>query len=176
METIDRAVVFAATAHAGQRRKYTGDPYIVHPLEVMGILKAHHPGATEDMLVAAVLHDVLEDCPQITPVQIAAAFGDKVKDLVIELTDIPTYGNRATRKEANRVRLSKVSNEAKAVKIADLVSNTKDITRHDRAFAKVYLAEKESLLRVLKDAGIHMWGLGIISLEQAKRSLKETSL
>ncbi len=171
METIDRAVVFAATAHAGQRRKYTGDPYIIHPLDVMSILKANHPQATEEMLVAAVLHDVLEDCPQIAPLHIATEFGANVFNLVVELTDVLTEGDRATRKEANRVRLSTVSNEAKAIKMADLISNTKDITRHDRSFAKVYLAEKEELLKVLRDGGFRLYFITMFSLEMAKSRL-----
>ena len=52
---LDRAIAFATLAHKGQKRKYTGTPYIDHPLEVMGIVRTV-PHTTE-MLMAAVLHD-----------------------------------------------------------------------------------------------------------------------
>lgn len=59
---LDAATVVAATAHCGQRRKYTNEPYIVHPLEVIQILMQH--GITDEVILsAAVLHDVIEDTP-----------------------------------------------------------------------------------------------------------------
>ena len=63
MRPLDRAIHLATVAHTGQKRKYTGAPYIGHPLEVMGIVQTV-PHTTE-MLMAAVLHDVVEDTPTI---------------------------------------------------------------------------------------------------------------
>jgi (p)ppGpp synthase/HD superfamily hydrolase len=57
----DRARAFARAAHAGQTRKYTGEPYVAHTDEVAAIVAAH--GGTSEMIVAAHLHDVLEDTP-----------------------------------------------------------------------------------------------------------------
>ena len=62
MHIILKAAAFARRAHAGQRRKYNDRPYIVHPARVAGRVAAH-PQATETMVAAAFLHDVVEDTP-----------------------------------------------------------------------------------------------------------------
>lgn len=147
---LDSAIAFAALAHAGQKRKYTGEPYICHPIEVMTIVHRYHRD-DEDMLVAAVLHDVLEDCP-VFPREIERRFGSAVLDMVVGLTEVPIVGNRATRKAAERDRLAEQPPAVQTIKCADLISNTKSITQHDPKFAKVYLAEKRELHAVLTKA------------------------
>ena len=54
--------MFAIEAHGDQRRKYTGEPYVVHPIQVADILEKEVEATTE-MLAAAILHDVVEDTP-----------------------------------------------------------------------------------------------------------------
>lgn len=144
------AVEFAERAHRGQVRKYTGEPYIVHPLEVAQLVESVWPA--QDAVIAALLHDVVEDCG-VTLDQIARAFGDHVSKLVHEVTDISRkeHGNRATRKALDRQHLSMASPEGKTIKLADLISNTQSITQHDPDFAKVYMREKKELLTVLAD-------------------------
>src|SRR5688572_2066454 len=94
-----RARGFAERAHAaiGQRRKYTGEPYIVHPIAVAELVRSvpHTP----EMIAAALLHDVVEDTP-VTLAQIEAEFGPVVADLVDWLTDVsrPADGKRQVRK------------------------------------------------------------------------------
>ena len=73
---LDRAIEFATKAHKGQFRKYTGEPYINHPLAVMEIVRGV-PGHTEEMLVAAVLHDVVEDT-DVSLMEITEKFGNVV--------------------------------------------------------------------------------------------------
>lgn len=149
-----RAKKFATDAHAAinQVRKYTGQPYIVHPEEVVGIITnlASRP-PTEEMLAAAWLHDVVEDTPH-TIEEIKQLFGPKVAQYVEELTDVsrPEHGVRATRKAIDRAHTALASPEAKTIKLADLISNTVSIAEHDPGFALVYMAEKELLLGVLK--------------------------
>jgi len=150
---LDQAIAFAAIAHAGQRRKYTGDPYIVHPLEVMSIVRT--VSDREDMAVAAVLHDVVEDTP-VTLREIERRFGASVSLFVDELTEVATTGNRAQRKAAECRRLNQVSAEAQTIKVADLISNTRTIARYDPNFAKVYLTEKRALLDVLNEADFRL--------------------
>ena len=145
------AYEFAARAHSGQKRKYTGEPYIVHPVEVATIL-AGIGCEDEDMLCAALLHDVVEDC-EVQIEQIEAEFGKRVAELVWGLTDDKIEGNRATRKRHDLERLKETSPDVKTIKCCDLVSNTRDIALHDKGFAKVYLAEKRALLvEALSDA------------------------
>lgn len=142
------AVEFAERAHRGQVRKYTGEPYIVHPLEVAGLV-ASVP-MSEDVIIAALFHDVVEDT-SVTLELIRKAFGDQVAQLVHEVTDVSRkeHGNRATRKALDRQHLSTASVGGKTIKLADLISNTQSITRHDPDFAKVYMKEKRDLLPVL---------------------------
>ena len=73
--------------------------------------------------------------------------------MVLSLTDVSTlfYGNRAVRKAIDLVHTAKASAEAKTVKLADLIDNTKSIFAHDPKFAKVYLKEKALLLEVLEE-------------------------
>ena len=70
--------------HSGQKRKYTGEPYHVHPFEVADILKKN--GASEEVVAAGYLHDVVEDC-DVAEADVRALFGDRIADLVMMVTD-----------------------------------------------------------------------------------------
>ena len=151
MKQLDKAIQFATKAHEGQTRKYTGEPYIVHPLAVMEIVKT--VDHTEEMLMAAVLHDTVEDT-DVTLQDIDREFGPVVAQLVEELTDVskPEDGNRAFRKGLDRDHSAQASAQGQTIKIADLLDNTKSITEHDEHFAKVYMKEKALLLQILDKA------------------------
>ncbi len=146
--TIDCAVDFAEQAHQGQVRKYTGEPYINHPIQVAELVST----VTEDvdMIMAAVLHDTIEDT-EITYDNIKKMFGVRVADFVHELTDIclPKHGNRLLRKNIECCRLAQVSGQAQTIKLADLINNSASVIKHNPNFAKTYLQEKADLLLVL---------------------------
>ena len=149
-DIVERARTFATAAHAavGQLRKYTHEPYIVHPAEVVSILKqVYH---TDTMLAAAWLHDTVEDTG-VTLEVVRAEFGDDVAELVGWLTDVsrPDQGNRATRKAIDRAHTAMAPAPAQTIKLADLISNTRSIVDHDPEFAKTYLKEKQLLLEVM---------------------------
>ena len=150
MTLVERARVFATAAHAacGQLRKYTYEPYIVHPAEVVSIVST--VDHTDAMLAAAWLHDVVEDTG-VTLETVRAEFGEEVADLVGWLTDVsrPEQGNRATRKAIDRAHTAMAPAAAQTVKLADLISNTRSIMEHDETFARTYLAEKKLLLEVM---------------------------
>ena len=147
---VDRARVYATEAHQriNHRRKYNNEPYHVHLSAVAKLVSS----VTDDesMIAAAWLHDTVEDT-QATLEDIEETFGMPVAELVEELTDVskPGDGNRVTRKRIDRLHLSQASKRAKTVKLADLIDNCKDITRHDPRFAQVYLEEMNELLDVL---------------------------
>lgn len=126
-ELVDRAIVFATRAHAGQVRKGTAKPYIVHPLEAMSIVAT----MTEDqeMLAAAVLHDVVEDT-STTAEDIRREFGDRVATLVAADTNKPKNINDTwrSRKLAAIDRLSAASYECKMVAMGDKLSNLRAIS------------------------------------------------
>ena len=157
------ARLYARAAHAavGQRRKYTDEPYVNHVLEVSNtvlddVIEAGKIDLIESLALisSALLHDVVEDTA-VTINDIRETFGNTVAKLVSELTavytskDFPSMSRRE-RKAAEAERLAEVSNNAKTIKLADILSNTKDIVEHDPMFATVYLAEKAALLPLLK--------------------------
>jgi (p)ppGpp synthase/HD superfamily hydrolase len=159
MDLVHKAQVFAIAAHSavGQKRKYTGEPYFVHPAEVARIV-AEVPGSTAEMVAAAWLHDTVEDTG-VTYNDIHMNFGPEVAVLVGWLTDVskPEDGNRAVRKAIDRAHSAEAPAEAQTVKLADLISNSKSIMQHDPAFAKTYLEEKRLMLDVMTkgDPGLH---------------------
>jgi (p)ppGpp synthase/HD superfamily hydrolase len=150
MDVVERARVFATAAHAAvaQLRKYTNEPYIVHPADVVSIVKTVEH--TDEMLAAAWLHDVVEDTG-VTLETVRAEFGDEVATLVGWLTDVsrPEQGNRATRKAIDRAHSAAAPARAQTIKYADLISNTRSIMEHDEKFARTYLEEKRLLLAVM---------------------------
>ena len=82
--TVDDAFVFAANAHAGQRR-VSGEPYISHPIAVAAQVSEWHLDA--QALAAALLHDVLEDS-KVTYADIESRFGKSVADMVDGLSKL----------------------------------------------------------------------------------------
>lgn len=161
MEIIERARLFATAAHGAvdQRRKYTDEPYINHPAQVVTILRTMtHNSPTPEMFAAAWLHDVVEDT-EVTHTTILEEFGPTVSNLVRGLTDVSTLldGNRVERKEIDRQHTAKQSPECHTVKLADLISNSSSILLHDPEFARVYLREKQLLLEVLRDGDPALW-------------------
>ena len=174
MKLVEKARVFATAAHAAvaQLRKYTNEPYIVHPAEVASIV-ATVPEATDEMIAAAWLHDVVEDTG-VTLELVRAEFGDKVADLVGWLTDVsrPDHGNRAARKAVDRAHSAAAPAAAQTVKCGDLLSNIKSIVKHDPEFAKVYLEEKRLLLEVMTKAHPALLTLVNQLLDESGRDLQ----
>lgn len=156
MDLVTKAREFATQAHAGQKRKYSGQPYIVHPIAVAELVAT----VTEDqeVIAAALLHDTVEDTP-VTIDEIEACFGPRVAALVSDLTDVSRKedGNRAARRAIDRAHTALASPDAKTIKLCDLIDNTRTIVRDDPGFARIYMAEKRLMLEVLKEghAGLH---------------------
>ena len=150
---LNEVLKFATKAHGSQKRKYTGEPYIVHPIAVSEIVKT--VPHTDEMVAAALLHDVVEDTP-VTIQEIETKFGSKVAELVGWLTDTsrPEDGNRKTRKSIDRLHSADAPAEAQTIKLADLIHNTASIETHDPSFYKVYKQEKIALLDVLTKGDI----------------------
>lgn len=165
MTIVDRALAFATMAHEGQFRRYTGEPYIRHPIAVRDIVAT--VSDDEAMLAAALLHDVCEDCP-VTRSDIAGEFGYVVACIVEDLTDIskPSDGNRETRKAIDRAHSARACPGAQTIKVADLIDNTKSIVQHDPGFAVQYMREKRLLLDVLTESDPRL-------REVAERQLRE---
>lgn len=149
---------FARAGHdsISQRRKYTGEPYWKHTNEVAETVAGVLPEEPE-AVAAAELHDLVEDV-NLAPYNLAGIyerFGDKVAEYVDWLTDKYTVAlhpglNREERKILEAYRLSKAPASVQTIKVADMISNTASIAKHDPKFALVYLAEKRRALDLLK--------------------------
>ncbi|ECX2270217.1 HD domain-containing protein [Salmonella enterica subsp. enterica serovar Newport] len=163
MSSITKAHMFAAGAHGGigQKRKYTGEDYINHPVAVREIVAWH--GGSIDMQIAALLHDVVEDT-KVTIEMVREHFGDRVAEMVLALTNVarPEDGNRIQRFIINVRELEQsLDMQTRVIKLADLLDNTSSIVSRDPEFSAIYLAEKELMLAVLfmgkeigSDAGV----------------------
>jgi guanosine-3',5'-bis(diphosphate) 3'-pyrophosphohydrolase len=127
-----RAARFAAERHRDQRRKDAeASPYINHPLAVAGVL-AIEGGVVEDsLLVAALLHDTVEDTETSLP-EIEEIFGSRVKWLVEEVTDDASLPKK-TRKQLQVEHAPRLSSAAKQLKIADKICNVRDIAERPPA-------------------------------------------
>lgn len=151
MKMRDKAIEFATKAHGDQVRKYCGSPYITHPIAVSKIVET--VDHTEEMLAAAVLHDVVEDTP-VTIEEVAEEFGETVAELVSYLTDVSTLedGNRAIRKQMDAEHNAKGPAEAQTIKVADMIHNSSDIAVQDPKFWELYKQEKLNTLSLLDKA------------------------
>lgn len=121
------AASFAAKRHTGHHRKgQTREPYINHPLEVASLL-ANVGGVDDvDVLIAAILHDTVEDVG-VTKGKIQERYGRRVADMVSEVTDDKSLP-KAERKRLQVEHAPHLSPGAKLVKLADKISNITDIT------------------------------------------------
>jgi (p)ppGpp synthase/HD superfamily hydrolase len=151
MNLIARATLFADQAHDGQLRKFSGLPYISHPMEVMQIVRG--VCNDDDVLAAAVLHDVIEDCG-VTYTDLMLEFNENIAHLVYQVTNAADDedGDRIVRAYINRNVMANASDDAQTIKLADIISNLSGIDlalECDPAWAKMYLEEKVDMINVL---------------------------
>lgn len=147
MPLIEKAKLFARAAHdsINHKRKYTNEPYWVHPERVADIVSS--VTNDEEIIAAAWLHDVLEDVApnnaDFNADAIARELGERVLQLVLEVTDVSKLedGNRATRKLIDRAHLARASDRGKLIKLADLIDNLIDISKHDPGFSIIFKKE-----------------------------------
>ncbi len=153
---IKKAELLAGKYHAGQKRKWTSEPYINHPARVAAKVAKYQADGDllSNMICAAWLHDTIEDCPDMTPPILEAEFGEEITKLVIELTNVTSKSDkklsRAERKALDRKRLSCISRPAKVIKLADRIDNLSDMRDAPIDFLRIYTEESKLLLETLK--------------------------
>lgn len=127
-----QAASFAAQRHAGQRRKGgDAEPYINHPLDVANMLANIGRIEDADVIMAGLLHDTVEDT-ETTAEELLERFGERTMSMVLEVTDDKSL----PKKERKRLQIEHaphLSPGAKAVKLADKISNIKDVTNNPPA-------------------------------------------
>lgn len=150
------AAQFAAKAHWGQLRKFSGRPYIEHPARVAtGVMLLRNSKLLcEDIVCAAWMHDVLEDCPGV---EIPAYFGAWVQRLVQGLTNPskqhPTLP-RNERKAMDRQHLKNCEGWVQIIKLIDRIDNVRELDQAPADFRSLYIRESELLCEAL-DAPAH---------------------
>ncbi len=129
LKTLAQAISFAAKKHKTQKRKGAdGEPYINHPLEVLNLLTNVGNIKDYDILIAAVLHDTIEDT-ETTKEEITKLFGSDVCKMVLELTDDESLP-KAERKQLQIEHAPHLSLGAKQIKLCDKISNIRDIVEN----------------------------------------------
>ena len=125
------AATFAAERHRGQRRKgRDASPYINHPL-ALAYLLAERGETDPALLMAALLHDTVEDTAT-TPQELVDAFGPRIARIVAEVTDDQRLP-KAERKRLQIEHAPHISREAKLVKLADKLCNLRDVAERPPA-------------------------------------------
>lgn len=119
------ACVQAAIWHGEQKRR-SGIPYVTHPLSVAQILSELYPLPNNSILIAAVLHDVIEDT-KATHVDIEAKFGLHVAELVVELTNDKNQMQVLGKTQYLYEKMRTISYEAMMIKLADRLHNIYDM-------------------------------------------------
>jgi guanosine-3',5'-bis(diphosphate) 3'-pyrophosphohydrolase len=123
-----QAYNFAANRHVDQRRKGSAaEPYINHLTEVAELVAQANDGKDLDLVIAAVLHDTVEDT-KTSAAELETLFGSDVANLVAELTDDKSLA-KEVRKELQIVHAKHASQRAQMIKMADKISNLRSLVR-----------------------------------------------
>jgi guanosine-3',5'-bis(diphosphate) 3'-pyrophosphohydrolase len=123
------ALNFAADKHRNQRRKDCAKtPYINHPIAIAYILLNEAGVSDETVLIAALLHDTVEDT-ETSLAEIEQRFGPAIRHLVSEVTDDKSLP-KAARKQAQIDHAPSLSDRARLIKLADKTANLRDVANH----------------------------------------------
>ncbi len=155
-ELYEHALAFATEAHAGQLRKHSTDPYIVHPIRVAALARRFDVGERYRTIAqsVALLHDTIEDC-DVTRGDIVEHFGNEVAYGVWGLTDcvgrgtaVPGVQNRAVRKALDKEWLRRQNPTVRALKLLDCADNLEDWPG-DSGFLDLMISEMADLRAVI---------------------------
>lgn len=162
MHILEQAAALALKAHAEQTRKEGDTPYMVHPIAVALILARH--GFADDILAAALVHDVVEDTP-VTAADIEQTLGEKIASLVVPIT----HDDSLSWEEKKRAYIESVraaSPEVKAIATADKIANAyslianheqhgTDVWKHFNAGREKKLWFEAAMLEMLTETWQH---------------------
>lgn len=129
-DTVTKAIIFAAKAHDGMRRKKSDIPYIIHPMEAAAIVGSLTEN--QDVIAAAALHDVIEDTP-VTFEEITEEFGARIAALVWSETEDkrdelpPEETWRVRKEEAIEILKQTKDPEVKMLYLGDKLANMRSI-------------------------------------------------
>lgn len=177
--TIKHAREFAKAKHAGQKRDFSGDDYVIHPMRVAASL--YEAGAPTNLVIAALCHDVLEDT-DATMVELVEEIGTVAANLVWWVSEPWKIGEssfdasqgarqptKQFRKTEFTTKLRAAPAQAQTLKMADIVDNTIDMAEWghmNTARAERFLNTKRTTAALLTDANEEF-------TQKAKKALDE---
>jgi len=143
-----KAWEFAQEAHKGVSRRFSGDPYFEHVRKVFKLVKKFD--TRETLGAAALLHDTLEDCPQVTYEILVQEFGKEVADIVKELTSKEDLIDVMGKADYLLDKMATMSDDALTVKLCDRLQNLSDHFSASDKFRKKYYEETKYIVDSLK--------------------------
>ncbi len=183
---LTQAIYFMKVAHRSidQRRRDGVRLYEVHPLDVMD--RVSKVTEDEDILIAALFHDILEDVVPKRPEYFQRTrreAGFRAWGFILALTDKFTKENypnknRKARKQLERERYARMSPEAKLIKLADIASNLSDVADDDAGFMGMFVREKEKCLPYLlaasndKNVNLYLEAMRILDAQKKRLAIR----
>lgn len=155
MGQVEFAREYGRKMHAGQVRKYTGEPYFEHCEAVEELVNRFfelglREVCPDEIRIAALLHDVVEDT-EATIEDVERLFGEEVATLVWYLTKpYVNAGSRSHRKALYGFQMSMAPEDAQIVKYFDMAHNITSIEKHDPDFWELFQIESIQMLKEIK--------------------------
>ena len=127
LKLLIKALAFAADKHRKQRRKNVeASPYINHPISLADILCNEAHVTDVNVICGALLHDTVEDT-ETTEEELTIEFGQQISNIVMDVTDDKSIEDKQRRKQLQIEHAAHISDQAKLVKLADKISNLRDV-------------------------------------------------
>ncbi len=143
----EKALEFALEKHKGQYRKNTHIPYYWHPINVAKNIEEFKASKNIELLMtAALLHDTVEDCKNVTLEKIAKKFGYMVASLVDELTSNEKEITKIGKTEYLKNKMTKLSSYGLVIKLSDRLDNVRSLKETTKQFQEKYTKETKDIL------------------------------
>lgn len=143
----EKALEFALQKHKWQKRKWNNIPYYRHPISVAKNIETYKKSKNIELLMtAALLHDTVEDCENVSLQEIAENFGYYVAALVDELTSNEWEIKKLGKTEYLKNKMTHMSSYGLVIKLSDRLDNVRDLSTTSETFQKKYTKETLEIL------------------------------
>tara|TARA_R110000772_G_scaffold4683_6_gene16753 strand:- start:3712 stop:4275 length:564 start_codon:yes stop_codon:yes gene_type:complete len=159
---IRKALYFAIENHSGQFRKFSGLPYVHHPIGVAKIVRKHKKSKhIKELIIAALLHDIVEDT-DVTIEMVREIFGEMVASIVHELTSDPILIEQMGKPQYLLMKMLNMTSYALVGKLSDRSHNCEDLGDGSEKFRKNYVIETRFILNGITDRHLTKAHLSLI--------------
>lgn len=174
-DKLTMAIDFATHCHCGQNRKFSGEPYIVHPLRVLQLVQ--EAGLSLNHQIAAVLHDVVEDT-DVTPTDIEARFNRQVRIWVEALTKPQSSNLSKAKRDLRYLQNLQQCPPAQSIKLADIIANVEQLHIEAQSpegfvFATRFLKQKQASLPFLQQGNSALFTMAVGEMQRQSELLQQ---